>query len=113
MPNATSDAIETALAQPHQSVSPRCKELRDDGYTDYAVDRYGVIVMEKTRRNRNAAVQTITKKGRDAVRLGIPIRRPRGDPTAGRHKHNPLSAAAYHGSDFSNLRLDILKHLAK
>ena len=115
MPNATSDALEVELKQPHQSVSPRCKELRDDGFTDYAYNKAGEAIMEKTRRNRNAFVQAITKKGRDAVKLGIPIHRRRGgrDPTEVRHKGNPLSAAAFKSADFSNLRLEILKYLAK
>jgi hypothetical protein len=111
---ATSEETELALDMKHQTVSPRYTELREWGYIRYWHNS-GTQMKRRTHSGSDAAVHITTAKGKHAVELGMPIHKPgEGDPTAGRHKGNPLSAAAYNTRNQTpTQRLRVLQHIHK
>lgn len=96
----TCSEVESILGQHgrhvrHQSVSARRTELRAAGYTDYLLDGQGQPVRRPTESGRLAYVEIATRLGKDAIRLGWDLHLRGGDPTAGHHGGNPMSAGAF------------------
>jgi hypothetical protein len=99
----------------HQTISARFTELRQWGYIDYLRDRDGNILTRPTDTNSPANVHVLTMRGKNAVELGLPIRKDGNtlDPTQGYHGGVSTSAAAFDRSkeNHASLRLRILQHL--
>jgi hypothetical protein len=109
---AISDEAEVALDRTHQTISPRFTELRSAGYIQYLLDADGNRVRRATRSDNSAYVHIATEHGRQAAKLGVPIRiASTGDITSTRHRDNPMSNQAFGANDYATLRLDVLKYI--
>jgi hypothetical protein len=108
----TSDEVQRALGGQDQSISPRTTELHQANYVEALLDK-GARVTRPTRHGRQAQVWIATWRGKEAIRLGLPIWIGKGDPTAAKHKGDPQSTAAFRSSNRVRLRRQVPAEFVK
>jgi hypothetical protein len=109
---ATSDEVQRALRLEHQSISPRTTELHQAGYIELLLED-NKPVTRLTAQGRPAQVWIATKRGKDVIRLDLPLWIGKGDITASHHKGNPQSITAHESSDRGALRRRVLAEFVK
>lgn len=107
---ATAEEAELALDIPHKTTSGRFTELRRWGYIDYLFDAHGGQVERNTLSGNGAKVHVVTPHGIMAVKLNLVIRS-QNDPTAGKHGGVDTSERAFRQSNFTSLRMTILRFI--